>query len=398
MTAQPLASDQQAHLRAVPTQSADDTVFEALYSEHFDRLRRFVLGLTGQAALAEDVAQETLLRAYVRMDTIDFDRPLWPWLKCVAVRLIVDNSRVQRRESLDPDPAVESPIDTFDVTVERQLLSDALRSLPPRQRIALGLRYLENWKSAEVAAVLGMSRVAVEQLLLRGRRRLSAEYLALGGEATGWRVALWPLLFVLSRLRDRTAKMRQAFGGSTAQMSLTIEGATNMVAVVAMGSMFVAAGAALAAPAPAEVAGRVEAAHASVFHAPDVRAEAVPWRAVADAPARTSVAPREATREQAPAAASAASTAGSAPASDTRVTRVGVAAPAAIKDAPASPVASASGTRTQEKALVRGSISVRAGNNVPAVHAKVEVLCSGGAVTQAGCAAYDTADGAAPLP
>ena len=390
MTAQLIAPGQQTHLRAVPDHAPDDTAFEALYSEHFDRLRRFVLGLTGQATLAEDVAQETLLRAYLRRDTIDFDRPLWPWLKCVAVRLVVDSSRVQRRESLDPDPAVETATDSFDVTVERQLLSDALKCLPVRQRVALGLRYLENWKSAEVAAALGLSRVAAEQLLLRARRRLSTEYLALGGESTGWRVALWPLLFVLSRLRDRSAKLRQVFHGTGAQVSMTVESATNMVAVVAMGSMFLAGGVAMAAPAPREAAA-VRVVHATAFHASPVRAVPVPAAAPQVArPAAVRAA------QKAPAATVAVAGAAASPASPqtpTRATEVTVATP--IAGAPAGPTAGAKGTRTQERALLAGEVGARPGEDGPGGDVEVDIPCSNGVVTEAACVVYDSATSAA---
>ena len=391
MTAQLVAPDQQTHLRAVPDHRTDDAAFEALYAEHFDRLRRFVLGLTGHASLAEDVAQETLLRAYLRLDSIDLDRPLWPWLKCVAVRLVVDNSRVARRESLDPDPEVETATDTFDVTVERQLLSEALRCLPVRQRVALGLRYLENWKSAEVAAALGLSRVAVEQLLLRARRRLSAEYLALGGEGTGWRLALWPLLFVVSRLRDRTAKARQVLGGSAAQVSLTVEGATNMVAVVAMGSMFLAGGVALAAPAPQEAGREVRVVHASAFHAAGVRAVAVPAPRVATSPVVTAPRPAPAVRAGAASAETPA-----APAAQQRVSEVRVEAP--VTNAPASPTAGATRRRTADEAAVVGDARARIGESAPGTGVEVSIPCSNGEVMAAACAAYDAADQGASAP
>ena len=398
MTADLIAADRQDRLRVVTEPSDDDALFEALYAEHFDRLRRFVLGLTGQGTLAEDVAQETLLRAYLRMDTMDFDRPLWPWLKCVAVRLVVDSKRALRRESLDPEPALEPSTDTFDTTVERQLLIDALRGLPVRHQVVLGLRYVEEWKSAEVGAVLGLSRVAVEQLLLRARRRLSAEYLALGGESTGWRVVLWPVVYVLSRIRDRSAKLRQVLnGGGVAQLPMTVEGATNMVAAVAMGSILLAGGAALAASAAADAPRRVEAVHASAFHAVEVRAEATPASATEAITERSADATRKATPRSQKARAVTSSAPATAPRA-ARVTKVRVGAPAAIKQAPAAPLASATGTRTQEKALLRGKASVRVGDRAPVASAELHVPCSSGTVTRTGCAAYDTVESDPRLP
>ena len=393
MTAQLLAPQRQDRPRLVPDAPADDVGFEAVYSEHFDRLRRFVLGMTGQASLAEDIAQETLLRAYMRMETFDLDRPLWPWLKCVAVRLVVDHSRSQRRETLDPDPAEETASDTFDVTVERQLLADALQSLPVRQRVALGLRYLENWKSAEVAAALGLSRVAVEQLLLRARRRLSAEYLAIGGEAgAGLRVALWPLLFVLSRLRERGAKLRQYLNGTaTTQLTMSVEGATQVVAVVAMGSVLLAGGVAMAATAPRVAPARQAVVHASAFHAEQVRAPAADVAAREASRTQAVAQPRRAVGSSAGASAVSAETpAPAAPAAE--VTRIEVGTPAPVGKAPAQPMAHATKAKTDEEVAVTVGIGGRLDETPAGGISETLVNCSGGVVTEAACSAVDAVD------
>ena len=70
--------------------------FEALYREHHRRLYRFCLGMTRSHAVAEDIAQETLLRAFLHAADLDPHRSPWPWLKKVATRLVYDHTRSQR--------------------------------------------------------------------------------------------------------------------------------------------------------------------------------------------------------------------------------------------------------------------------------------------------------------
>lgn len=402
MSAELVAPGQQHHLRPVPNHGPADAAFDAVYREHFDRLRRFVLGMTGNESLAEDIAQETLLRAYVRMEKFDFDRPLWPWLKTVATRLVFDHSRAQKRESLEADPVAETETDTFDVTVERPLLAKALRCLPARQRVAVGLRYLEDWKAAEVAEALGLSRVAAEQLLLRARRRLSAEYLAQGGEpATALRLALWPLLVFVTGLRDRIARLRQFMGTSTAaQLPMSIDGATQMVAAAAFGGVLLAGGVAFAATAPPSPAETPAVRHASVFHADDVRAGV---RAQVD----TAAAPAPRAQNQPAKAAAPAAGAGSAlgtaaqdetspSASAAKVTRLEVET-APVDQAPAGSGTQLTKERSTERYLLKGRVEGRAGGDVVAETAPaVEANCTTSLVVGAACAALDAVDETVP--
>jgi RNA polymerase sigma-70 factor (ECF subfamily) len=237
----------EGHLRALPTPQSPD--FEDLYREHFDRLRRFVLGMTGRESVAEDIAQETLLRAYIRMEKLDLNRPMWPWLKQVATRLVYDHTRGEREVcSEDTDLAVDACADVADQLAERDLVARVLRRLPARQRAAVTLRYLEDWKAAELAELFDLPRPAVEQLLLRARRSLGAEYRRLGADRI--RLALWPLVAMLGRWRDRAVRaansMSSAGGSSVASV---MDATTQAMVAVAVSSSLIAGGIAFAHPA-----------------------------------------------------------------------------------------------------------------------------------------------------
>lgn len=170
-------------IRLVESSEPDKTAFERLYRSFHPRLVRLLRRRTGDPALAEDLAQETLLRAYIHLESFDPARPQWPWLKTIATRLAIDHARCNGREILRES---ESHGHADDLNHEEDgVLRVAMENLTRSQRIALSLRYLDDWKSSEAAIFLGINRVAFEQLLVRARRRLRAEYVRLSEKALG---------------------------------------------------------------------------------------------------------------------------------------------------------------------------------------------------------------------
>lgn len=236
MTAEPLWRNRSDSTAAAP-RTVRGPSFDALYREHHPRLYRFCLGMTRKHAVAEDIAQETLLRAFLHRDDLDPDRSPWPWLKKVATRLVYDHSRSQRTVA-EASAAEGAVADGAGVYADRELVRQMLGALPDRQRAAVTLRYLDDWKSAEIAAVLGLPRPAVEQLLLRARRSLKTEYRRLSGDRL--RLLLWPLLGWSMRLRQRVARgMEIAADGGLPTFAATAE---SVSALVVAGALTVGAG------------------------------------------------------------------------------------------------------------------------------------------------------------
>jgi RNA polymerase sigma-70 factor (ECF subfamily) len=160
----------------------DDDVFDALYRRHHPRLVRLLKRRVGDPALAEDLAQDTLIRAMTNIDSFDRSRPMWPWLKTIATRLAIDDARSRGREVLC-NTAEEGTVD-LDWSEDGPLV-EALDRLTANQRAAVSLRYLEGWKIADAASFLGITRDAFEQLLARARRRLRTEYSQIAESAMG---------------------------------------------------------------------------------------------------------------------------------------------------------------------------------------------------------------------
>lgn len=238
----------------------DDSGFETLYRLYFERLVRLCRARGKDQVAAEDLAQETLIRALGSLERFQLDRPMWPWLKTIATRLIIDQSRGRHLE-LVPDPEDgEIYLDDTVAIEERPLLSAALQALPPRQRVALALRYLDDWSPAEAAEALGMSRPAFDQLLFRARGKLRKEYRRASAERAraplGPRrleVALWPVLLVAGWLRGLGARVRDALGqlrGGVEQIAgplqLSGQGLASVVAAATLSAA--SAGAGLSVP------------------------------------------------------------------------------------------------------------------------------------------------------
>lgn len=144
------------------------------YRQLFTELTRYLARRTNDPELAQDIAQEAFVSVLSSRDGFDWERPLWPWLKVTATRLLIGHARKSGREYVcEPeDWEAESPLAIED----ELLLAEAISKVPKRQRIALSLRYLEGWTQADAASFMGVTRPAFKQLLIRARGRLRLEY------------------------------------------------------------------------------------------------------------------------------------------------------------------------------------------------------------------------------
>jgi RNA polymerase sigma-70 factor (sigma-E family) len=126
--------------------------------------------ITGDRAEAEDLTQEAFLRAYERWSTVStLDRPQ-AWLQRVVVNLALSWHRrvgVRRRVQFE-QPAIQEL-----VAIDQDVVV-ALRALPPRQRMALVLRFFADQSVEEVATALGRKPGTVRALTAQGISRLRA--------------------------------------------------------------------------------------------------------------------------------------------------------------------------------------------------------------------------------
>lgn len=162
--------------------------FDTLVLRYEQRLYRTALGITGNTADAEEVVQETFLRAFEHLDQFRGDAKFQTWL----TQIVLNTARMKLRknhanlwESLDEPQVTDEGVLPRDVAEWREnpeqklgrkeleeLLHQALRGLPPGYREVVVLRDVQLLSTQETAELLGLSIANVKTRLLRARLQL----------------------------------------------------------------------------------------------------------------------------------------------------------------------------------------------------------------------------------
>ena len=142
------------------------------FEEHYARLFRLCLLLSGHRELAEDIVQDVFVRAAARLETLT-PPETGPYLRKTAVNVWRNRLRRRALERRTPwrsvAPTAESP---EAVVEERERLWPAVLRLPARQRACVVLRYYEDLSEQETARVLGCSVGTVKSQTSRALARL----------------------------------------------------------------------------------------------------------------------------------------------------------------------------------------------------------------------------------
>lgn len=163
--------------------SDDERLVGDLYRQYYSPLMAFVLRLTaGDRQRAEDVVQETMLRAWRQGDRLDQTAAsLMPWLATVARRIVIDE---QRRKDARPAETGEARLerasvaDLTDDVLRSVIVTEALRALSPSHRQVLNETILSDRTVNEAAEVLGIPVGTVKSRVyyaLRALRLVLAE-------------------------------------------------------------------------------------------------------------------------------------------------------------------------------------------------------------------------------
>jgi RNA polymerase sigma-70 factor (ECF subfamily) len=161
----------------VAVDPADETALRDLYDAHAGALLAYATRLTGgDRGRAEDVVQETLLRAWKHRDALDESRgPIRPWLFTVAQRVAIDAYRARSARPPEVGDAVLEVIptaDDVDARLDRLLISDALTALSAEHRTVLIETYYRGRSVAEAAEVLGVPAGTVKSRTFYALRAL----------------------------------------------------------------------------------------------------------------------------------------------------------------------------------------------------------------------------------
>jgi RNA polymerase sigma-70 factor (ECF subfamily) len=165
-------------------QAGDQEAFRVLVERHSVRLFQVAYRMTGNEQDAEDVVQDSFLRAYKQLDRFESRAGFATWLHRIAVNCSLDLLRKRKRrdertdaadldtlerESTPASPAPDHQVFHFEV---RQKVEAAMEQLTPMERTAFVLRHFEGRSIGEIGRVLGAGQSATKQSIFRAVQKL----------------------------------------------------------------------------------------------------------------------------------------------------------------------------------------------------------------------------------
>ncbi len=167
----------------------DPDAFAELVARYTNRLFNLAYRFTGDPVEAEDIAQETFLRAYAALPRSRAGAPFKPWLFQIAVNLCRDRARRKRSVTFtaleggeaEGDSSVDDipdeaplPLELAEAHDVSAALQRALMALPEAERVLLTLRYNEELSYDEIGQLLGLPSATIGVRLFRAKLRLRA--------------------------------------------------------------------------------------------------------------------------------------------------------------------------------------------------------------------------------
>ena len=168
--------------------------FEELYERYGSRVLNLIHRMTGNDEVSRDLAQEVWLRVYGHLDRFEARADIFTWIYRIAVNLTLNHlKREKRRRWIDlldqsvgeilseesedlvmPSPTKAERADRRVENEERaKALWEAVQSLDPKYRVPIVLFHYEDQSYQQIADTMGLSMVAVQARIFRGRKQLA---------------------------------------------------------------------------------------------------------------------------------------------------------------------------------------------------------------------------------
>ena len=167
----------------------DREAFGRLYDRHARLVRAVVYDAFADYAVAQDLSQETFLRAHQKLSTLRHRERFGAWIVGIARQVCREKRRSLRRDRHEfvgsaprgqgTGPRAEEQLQSAE---QQELVLRHLARLPERQRLAIHTFYLQGRSAEQTARLLGLSRSGVYDLLGRGCRRLAEQLRRPDGE------------------------------------------------------------------------------------------------------------------------------------------------------------------------------------------------------------------------
>ncbi len=171
----------------------DPEIIREIYHRHGRGIFNYAYRLVGDHQRAEEILQETFLRAFSRAETFHQGARVSTWLYRIAMNLCYDHLRspknrpqvsLSARADGDSDDSPDAlsdriegreaaPAEIVERSERTRLIEESLRELPDRERSVVILRHLRGMKFKEIAAAMGLTTRTVQNCLRRGREKLA---------------------------------------------------------------------------------------------------------------------------------------------------------------------------------------------------------------------------------
>ena len=185
-TADAFSETSSAKRAAIGAQSsAQHWSFETIYDEFKTPIYNYVYHLVGNREQADDLTQDTFLKAFKALPKMDANLKLSAWLYRIATNTAYDALRRRKLiawlpwQDLDHEPADVESADPQVTIGTTELVRATLRRMPPQYRAALLLYTQEGFSYAEIAATLSIAESGVKMYLSRARHSFREHYRAL---------------------------------------------------------------------------------------------------------------------------------------------------------------------------------------------------------------------------
>jgi RNA polymerase sigma-70 factor, ECF subfamily len=175
-------------------QRGDPDAFRALFEKHKDMVYSVALRYCGDAAVAQDIAQDTFLKLFSAVSSFRGDSSFDAWLYRMVVNSCFDQKRRTRRLTPLVDEVLAA-LRTPDASVLDEVLRaemsthvrDVVESLAPDQRMVIVLRYTQGLSYDEIAAILGCASGTIASRLNRAHKVLQRRLARLAGRGLAGR-------------------------------------------------------------------------------------------------------------------------------------------------------------------------------------------------------------------
>jgi RNA polymerase sigma-70 factor (ECF subfamily) len=163
--------------------AAREATFERLFAQFSEPIYNYVLRMVGDADRAADIAQDSFIKAYRKLDTLAEGASARSWIYRIATNAAIDEMRRRRftsrmaddeRHDQRPDPRPGPEDQVLGVSIDERI-QRSLRRLRPNHRQCLILSDVEDMSASQIGEVMGMSYGAVRTLLCRARGEMRRE-------------------------------------------------------------------------------------------------------------------------------------------------------------------------------------------------------------------------------